>query len=149
MLAEKSPIKGLILLAPALYPRMSLKSRFLQLARLVTPTVFYHFAGWNGEVLQAMDYTRKNGKAIEVPVLAIQAGDDTHLSMRGLKFVKKHASHKDTEIHMLPEGSHVLTRGSAKTQVFDLVTKFVERNAGAARLAVVPEGTPAPTSDPS
>jgi carboxylesterase len=149
MLADKSPIKGLILLAPALYPRLSIKSRFLQIARMVTPTVFYHFAGWNGEVLQAMDYTRKNGRAIEMPVLAIQAGDDTHLSARGLKFVRKHAGHKDTEIHFLPEGSHVVTRGSAKAQVFDLVTKFVERNAGGARLAVVPEGMPAPTADPS
>jgi carboxylesterase len=149
MLAERSPVKGLILLAPALYPRMSIKSRFLALARIVTPTVFYHFAGWNGEVLEAMDYTRKNGRAIEVPVLAIQAGDDTLLSARGLKFVRRHAKHNDTEVHLLPEGSHVLTRGTARAQVFELVTKFVQRNAAGARLAVVPEGTPAPTSDPS
>lgn len=150
LLADRSPLKGLILLAPALHPRLGLKARFLQIARLVTPTVFYHFAGWNGEVLQAMDYTRKNARAIEIPVLAIQAGDDTHLSPRGLKFVRRHARHADTEIQLLPEGSHVLTRGVAKEQVFSLVGKFVERNSGGVRLAVVPDA-PAPeiTTDPS
>ena len=149
MLADKAPIKGLILLAPALYPRLGLKSRVLQVARVVTPTLFYHFAGWNGEVLEAMDYTRKTGRNIELPVLAIQAGDDTHLSSKGLKFVRKYARHKDTEIHMLPEGTHVITRGCAKGQVCDLVTKFVGRNAGTVRLAVVPEPSAEITTDPS
>ena len=149
MLAGRTPMTGLILLAPALYPRLGIKARFLQIARLITPTIFYHFAGWNGEVLQAMDFTRKTGRDIDVPVLAIQANDDTHLSSRGLKFVRKHTRHKDTEIHQLPQGGHVLTRGVAREQVCELVTKFVERNAGLTRLAVVPEGTAAPTADPS
>jgi carboxylesterase len=149
MLADRSPVKGLILLAPALYPRFTLRANLLRVARVVTPTLFYHFAGWNGEVLEAMDYTRKNGRAIEMPVLAIQASDDGHLSPRGLKFVRRHARHKDTEIHLLPEGSHVITRGVARDRVFELVTKFVERNAGGARLAVVPEGAAPATPDPS
>jgi len=149
MLAERSAVKGIILLAPALYPKMGIKSRFLQVARMVTPTVFYHFAGWNGEVLQAMDYTKKNGGPINVPLLAIQAGDDTHLSAKGLKYLRRHARHADTEIHMLPTGSHVVCRGESKDKVFELVTKFVERNAVVAKLAVVPESAPEPTSDPS
>jgi esterase/lipase len=149
MLADRAPIKGIILLAPALYPRMGIKARFLQVARMITPTLFYHFAGWNGEVLQAMDYARKNGRAIELPVLAIQAADDTHVSARGLKWVRRHATHQDTDVHLLPEGSHVISRGPAKDKVFELVTKFVERNAGGTQLAVVQEGAPAPTFDPS
>jgi carboxylesterase len=149
MLADRSPVKGMILLAPALYPRMSIKARLLQVVRMVTPTLFHHFAGWNGEVLKAMDYTRKNGRPIEMPLLAIQANDDTHLSPKGLKYLKRHARNADTEIHLLPTGSHVVTRGESREQVFDLVTKFVERNAGGAQLAVVSENAPAPTSDPS
>ncbi len=149
ILADRSPVKGLILLSPALYPRLGIKQRFLQVARVVTPTLFYHFAGWSGEVLQAMDYARKTGRGLDMPVLAIQAGDDTHLSSKGLKFVRKHARHKDTEIHLLPEGTHVITRGVAREKVCELVTKFVERNTGGVRLAVVPEGTTAATVDPS
>lgn len=149
MLADRSPVKGLILLAPALYARTTIRTNLLRVARVVTPTIFYHFAGWNGEVLEAMDYTRKYARAIETPVLAVQAADDCHLSSRGLKFVRKHARHKDTEIHLLPEGSHVITRGPARDKVFELVTKFVERNAAGARLAIVPEGGAALSPDPS
>jgi len=149
ILAERSPVKGIILLAPALYPRLGVKARLLQVARLVTPTVFYHFAGWNGEVLKAMDYARKTARAIDTPVLALQAADDRHLSPRGLKFVRRHAKHKDTEIHLFEQGTHALTRGAAKTEVFDRVTKFVERNSAGVKIAVVPPGTPEPTSDPS
>jgi hypothetical protein len=50
---------------------------------------------------------------------------------------------------MLPTGSHVVCRGESKDKVFELVTKFVERNAVVAKLAVVPESAPEPTSDPS
>lgn len=149
MLAERSQVKGIILLAPALYPKMGIKAWFLQAARVVTPTLFYHFAGWNGEVLQAMEYAKKNGGDIGIPLLAIQASDDTHLSSKGLKYLRRRARHADTEIHLLPTGSHVVTRGETKEQVFELVTKFVERNAGGAKLAVVPPDAPAPTSDPA
>ncbi len=46
--------KGLVLLAPALYPKKSLKARVYDLGRIATPTLFYRLAGWNGEVLKAI-----------------------------------------------------------------------------------------------
>ena len=64
ILHDRVPLSGMILLAPALYPWMSLKTRLLQITRIVTPTVFYHFAGWNGEVLKAMEYARKSSSPI-------------------------------------------------------------------------------------
>jgi carboxylesterase len=149
ILAERSPVKGLILLAPALYPRMSVKARFLQITRIVTPTVFYHFAGWNGEVLKAMDYARKTTREIALPVLALQAVDDRHLSARGLKFLRRHARHADAEIQLLEQGSHVLTRGATKEEVFERVTKFVARNSAEVKVAEASDQAPPPISDPS
>lgn len=129
LLSKHAPLRGVILLAPAVFPRLGMKARFLQLTRIITPTVFYHFAGWNGEVLKAMDYTRKTAPQIELPLLALQAEDDNRLSPRGLRFVRRHAANTDSEIKLLPEGTHVLTRGPAKNEVFQLVTAFVERNS--------------------
>lgn len=149
ILAERSPVKGIILLAPAIYPRMGAKARFLQLARVVTPTVFYHFAGWNGEVLKAMDHARRVTREIALPVLALQAADDRHLSARGLKFLRRHAKHQDTEIHLFEQGSHVLTRGAAREDVFERVTKFVERNSAGVKAADTSGASPEPISDPS
>jgi carboxylesterase len=150
ILQNRAPIRGLVLLAPALFPRLSLKARFLQVARLVTPTVFYHFAGWNGEVLKAMEYARKNTGDIEVPVLALQAADDNRLSPRGLKVVRRFAKNPETEIRLLPSGSHVLTRGSAKAEIFDAIAAFVEKGAHASGWTPSRTEAPAePKSDPS
>ncbi len=129
ILANRAPVRGVVLLAPALFPRLSLKARFLQVTRVVTPTVFYHFAGWNGEILKAMDFSRRNAQEIKQPLLALQAEDDNRLSSRGLRFVRRHARNSDSEIKLLPEGSHVLTRGAAKNEVFQMVAAFVERNS--------------------
>jgi len=129
ILHDRVPLSGVILLAPALYPHMSMKTRLLQVTRIVTPTVFYHFAGWNGEVIKAMEYARKSSAPLDKPVLALQASDDRHLSPRGLRFVRRQVRHTDSEVKLLPEGSHVLTRGSAKAEVFEAIAAFVERNA--------------------
>jgi carboxylesterase len=131
ILRSQTPVQGMILLAPALFPQLSFKARFLQIARAVTPTVFYHFAGWNGEVLKAMEYARKNSGEIDVPLLALQAADDNRLSARGLKLLRRTAKNPDTDIRLLPQGSHVLTRGAMKTEVFEAVAAFVEKGARA------------------
>jgi esterase/lipase len=150
ILHDRVPLSGLILLAPALFPRLSVKARFLQVARVVTPTVFYHFAGWNGEVLKAMEYARKNTREIEVPVLTLQAADDNRLSARGLKMVRRVARNSDSDIRVLPAGSHVLTRGELKTEVFDAVDAFIDRTARAGGWTPPRAGAePEPKSDPS
>ena len=118
--------KGLVLLAPALYPRKGVKTRLYELGRIATPTLFYRLAGWNGEVLKAMDYTKRATKSIDVPVLALQASDDNRLSHRGLKFIRRHAGNPQSEITILPHGSHILTRGEAKTEVFNRIQSFLD-----------------------
>jgi carboxylesterase len=149
ILHDRSPLQGVILLAPALFPRLSLKARLLQMARVVTPTVFYHFAGWTGEVLKAMEHARKSTREITVPVLALQAADDNRLSPRGLKLVRRMAKNADSDVRMLPEGSHVLTRGAVKTEVFEAVTAFVEKGARAAGWVPPRTAGPEAKSDPS
>lgn len=152
VLSSNRSLQGVVLLAPAIFLRLTLKTRMLRIARFLTPTLFYHLAGWNGEVLKAMDYARKNARRIRVPVLALQAEDDHRLSSRGIKFIRRHARLRRNDIHMLNEGGHVLTRGPAKEDVFTRVRDFVSRNSdreksdqknGAGAAAPAPD-----TSDP-
>jgi esterase/lipase len=126
VLSKLQAPKALVLLAPALYPRKSIKTRFYELGRIATPTLFYRLAGWNGEVLKAMDYAKKTTKKIPIPVLALQASDDSHLSNRGLKFIGRHTDHPGSEVKILPFGSHVLTRGEAKGEVFNRIDSFLK-----------------------
>jgi len=129
ILGETKDLRGLALLAPALFPRLSLKGRLVEVGRYLTPTVFYRLAGWNGEVLRAMDYTRRHTKKVRIPVLALQAADDRHLSGRGLRFLRRHCPHRRSQTRTLPQGSHVLTRGAAKTEVFAAVSEFLDGTA--------------------
>lgn len=120
------PVKSCVLLAPALFPRMTLKARILSIGRFVAPTLFYRLSGWNGEVLKGMDYAKRRVRKIGVPVLSLQATDDRQLSLRGLKFVRRHAGHAKSEVKILPHGSHVLTRGEAKAEVFTRIHEFLD-----------------------
>ncbi len=150
ILHDRAPIRGMVLLAPALFPKLSVKARLFQVARVVTPTVFYHFAGWNGEVIKAMEHARKHTGDVQVPVLALQAADDNRLSARGLKMVRRVAKGAESDVRMLPTGSHVLTRGERKTEVFEAVNGFVEKSARATGWTPPHSGTgPDPRSDPS
>lgn len=126
ILSSLQETKGLVLLAPALFPRKGLKTRIYELGRIATPTLFYRLAGWEGEVLKAMDHAKKLSKEIKVPVLALQASDDNRLSNRGLKFIRRHAKDSHSEVKILPFGSHVLTRGQAKEEVFTRILSFLK-----------------------
>lgn len=142
-------IRGAILLAPALYPKMGLKTRLYQFSRLIVPTVFYRFAGWNGEVLKAMDHVKRRAQNITTPVLALQAADDTHLSHRGLKFIRRHCTHGALEARLLPHGTHVLTRGAAKEDVFAAAHQFIEAHGHKAPAPPEPDDTSAPPEPPA
>jgi carboxylesterase len=121
-----SVMKAMVLLSPAIFPRYTLKERVRGLGRRVMPTFFYKMAGWNGEIVKAMEYIREHPKEIEVPALILQARDDRRLSTRGLKFLRRWVVHPKSEIRLLPIGSHVLTRGPARVETFDRVSDFLQ-----------------------
>ncbi len=127
MLSATRGLAGVVLLAPALYPRRSLKTRLLNVVRLIAPALFYRFAGWNGEIIKAMDMAKKDAKRIRVPVQALQARDDSHLSGRGIKFIRRHARLRRNDIRVLPEGGHRLTVGPGRDEVCRRVRDFVRR----------------------
>ena len=127
LLSSLHGLKGMILLAPAIYPKHDLKGRFYALARHVTPTLFFRFAGWNGEATKAMERIRRSDPNTQTPVLVLQARDDRVVSNRGLKLIKKWASSGQSEVVLLPHGSHALTRGKAKKEVFERMYDFAQK----------------------
>jgi alpha-beta hydrolase superfamily lysophospholipase len=120
-------VDAVVVLSPALAPRLALKDRLVLLARRVTPSLFSKLAGWEGEVIEAMEFVRSRVRSIEAPVLAIQAQDDSRLSTRGLRWVRQCARHPGSEIVVLPEGGHVLTRGVARDEVFRRIQDFLAK----------------------
>jgi carboxylesterase len=127
VLARLYKVPALVLLAPAVAPRLQMKERLTGLTRHVSPSLYSRLAGWNGEVLRAMEHVRTTTQDIQSPTLVLQARDDRVLSTRGLKLLRKWSTHPDSEVVLLPQGSHAITRGPSKEEVFERVFKFVER----------------------
>jgi carboxylesterase len=127
ILQRLHPIKGMVLLAPAVYSRMGLKGRLYAVMRHATPTLFYRMAGWNGEALKAMEHVRKTVKEVKVPALVLQARDDHVVSTRGLNSLRKWLNNDRSEVVLLPYGSHAITRGKAKEEVFDRIYDFTQK----------------------
>lgn len=119
-------MKAMVLLSPAIIPRYTIRERAAGLGRRILPSFFDKMAGWNGEIVKAMEYIREHPKEIDVPVLVLQARDDQRLSTRGLKFLSRWVHHPKSEIRLLPFGSHILTRGSARTETFERTSDFLQ-----------------------
>jgi len=127
ILAQLHPVAGQILLAPAIHLRMGVKERLYAIMKHLTPTLFFRVSGWNGEAVKAMDHLRASVKEISTPTLAVQARDDHILSTRGLNTLRKWLTRDDCEVVLLPHGSHAITRGKAKEEVFDRIHDFAQK----------------------
>jgi carboxylesterase len=127
VLAGLYDIPALVLLAPAIAPRLQFRDRLVGMTRTVSPALFSRLAGWNGEVLKAMEHVRGNGQEIKCPTLALQARDDGVVSTKGLKLLRKWVTHAESEVALLPQGSHAITRSKSKDEVFERIYKFAER----------------------
>ncbi|MDH3216588.1 MAG: hypothetical protein OEN01_09885 [Candidatus Krumholzibacteria bacterium] len=127
ILQKLHSINGMILLAPAVHARLGIRGRLFRVLRWITPTLFYRFAGWNGEVVKAMEHVRTSTEAVKIATLVLQARDDHIVSTRGLNVLRKWLISDNSEVVLLPYGSHALTRGKAKEEVFDRVYDFTQR----------------------
>jgi carboxylesterase len=126
ILAQLYKIPALVLLAPAVAPRLEVKDRLSVLARRIAPSLSVRVSGWNGEVVKATEHVRKTTTEISSPTLVLQARDDRVLSTKGLKLLRKWVTHADSEVVLLPYGAHALTRSKTKEEVFERVFKFTE-----------------------
>jgi carboxylesterase len=126
ILARIYKIPALVLLAPAVAPRLQMKDRVSELARRIVPSFFLRASDWNGEVVKAMEHVRETTTEISSPTLVLQARDDRVLATKGLKLLRKWVTHADSEVVLLPYGSHALTRSKTKEDVFERVFKFAE-----------------------
>jgi len=125
LLDELHRIKALTLLAPAVHPRLGFKARLYSLARHIMPNVYFRLAGWDGETTKAMERVRGRETKVTTPMLALQAKNDNVVSGKGLKFLSRIVMNDKTEIVVLPDGAHTITRGDVRQDVFERVYRFL------------------------
>jgi esterase/lipase len=73
-----------------------------------------------------MGHVRETTEEISTPTLVLQALDDRTLSTKGPKLLRKWVTHAESEVVLMPFGTHALTRGKAKEEVFERTFTFAE-----------------------
>jgi carboxylesterase len=120
--------RALVLIAPAIYPRLGLFQRILVALGLDRLQWVRRHLGWRVEVLEAMNAARRHKWWYGVPVLALMAGDDRRIDPRSLNFLRSRVTHHRTQIHQLPAGGHQLHLGEHRDEVHRMALSFIKEN---------------------
>ena len=120
--------RALVLLAPAIYPRLGLMQRVLVALGLDRVAWIRRHLGWKVEVLEAMNAARRHKWWYGVPILALMARDDGRIDPRSLGFLRSRVTHHRTQIHQLPTGGHQLQHGEHRDEVQRMALEFIKEN---------------------
>jgi len=125
-LKQKPRPQGLVLLAPALFPRLTLGQKILSFLGLDRTRWMRDKLGWKGEVLAAMDSARKQDWWEDnVPVYVAVTRDDATVDPKGASFLRKRAAEKRTQVKVLDSGGHLFFNGSARDEIHRTVLDFL------------------------
>ncbi len=117
--------KGLVLLAPALYPKLSWLQRLLVGVGLDRVGLIRRILGWRGQVLDSMEAARRQTWWKGIPVHAAMARDDERIDQQSLTFVKHRAKHEQSNFVTYDSGGHGFVRGANSARVADDILKFI------------------------
>lgn len=112
--AEDKP-QSVVLLAPALEPRLPLYVRLLLRLNVHRLQWVRRKYGWSLEVLEAMEKARPLLSRLDMPVYAAQCQDDERIAAVSLRMVQRKARHKASRFRLYPSGGHRIlqTQGPA------------------------------------
>ena len=103
--AEDKP-HSLVLLAPALEPRLPLHVRLLLRLNVHRLQFVRRKYGWDLEVLEAMERARPLLSHLDMPVYAAQCQDDERISPASLRLLQRKAKHPASRFRLYPQGGH-------------------------------------------
>lgn len=126
-LLSEFPVKGTILISPALFPVRSGRYILFRSWKKILPSVAKEIAPVRSTIMDLIDRTRSQISRIEEPMLVIQAGDDPVVSPRGFHFLRRHATNSRSKFIMIEKGGHVLVNGEQSPKVFDICSRFIRK----------------------
>lgn len=114
-LADRERVGRMVLLAPALVPRVSLRIRVLRALGLLHLPPVRRRVGLVVDALDGMHLAQDLAGQIEVPVFGVQCDDDEQVSPQSLRLLQKRARHQNSRFRVFPTGGHdpLAAHGSA------------------------------------
>jgi esterase/lipase len=119
------PVRGAVLLSPALYPVRTLRYLAFLSVRKIAPSAARTLAPREYTIIEFMEMTRERLHPIDKPVLVIQARNDPVVSPRGFSMLEKTPFGSDSRFVMLDSSRHVLVDGAELEKISSLSTEFI------------------------
>ncbi len=117
-------IDSLVLLAPALMPRVSAAQRLLVHFRLHRLGFFRRLLGLSADLLEGMDTARGRVGRVRVPIYAAQCDDDDRASPASLRFLQKKAPNRASRFQVFPTGGHAILAAHGERVLYGEILKF-------------------------
>ncbi len=117
-------INSLVLLAPALMPRVSAVQRQIVRFRLHRLGLFRRLLGLNADLLEGMDAARSSAGRVRVPIYAAQCEDDDRASPDSLRFLQKKAHNRASRFQVFPTGGHAILAAHGERVLYGEILKF-------------------------
>lgn len=119
---------ALVMLAPALFPRLNHVQRLLMTLGLDRFERVRKWMGWQAELLDAMSGARKQKWWYGLPVYASICKDDSRIDARSMGFLRSRLSHHRNVLREYEQGGHAFHLGTLADEVHREVLAFLQAN---------------------
>lgn len=119
---------SLVLLAPALFPRLTWFKRTLLSLGLDRFEFVRRALGWQAELLEAMAAARKQKWWYGTPIHAAMCKDDLRIDTRGMGFLRSRLTHHRTVLREYATGGHDFHKGDLADELKREVLEFLKAN---------------------
>jgi len=127
-LLQEAPLKGAVLLSPALFPVADGRYVAFRLVRSVAPFAARGIVPKEYTLVKFLEKTRARIKAVQQPILVIHAARDRVVSPKSLHFLKGVSSNPKSRFELLQSDRHVLVKGDDAAHVFKLCADFLRES---------------------
>lgn len=124
-LARLEKVESLVLLAPALVPRLPWPVRLLLRLGVHRLGLVRSRYGWNLQVLDAMERARPLISQLRAPVYAAQCADDERLLPASLRMVQKRVKHRASRFRLYPTGGHMILQAHGESSLHGEILNFL------------------------
>jgi len=127
-LLQGAPLKGAVLISPALFPAADGRYLTFRVVRSVAPFAAKGIVPKEYTLVQFLERTRARLKTVQQPVLVIHAARDKVVSPKSLHFLKGVAANPKSRFELIQSDRHVLVKGDDAAHVFKLCTDFLRES---------------------
>jgi len=123
-LGSLEAVSSLVLLAPALMPKVSAFQRQIVRMRLHRLAFFRRLLGLNADLMEGMDAARGRVGRVRVPIYAAQCDDDDRASPASLRFLQRKANNNESRFQVFPTGGHGILAAHGERVLYGEILKF-------------------------